>query len=142
MRNRHFQLMGLFAASLAVVSCGGLHEMQGALQDLQKVQQDLVKATGRDDIRVSLNNGSLLSISVVNSPWKELPLEQKRTKALEVARIGYNSYASRSALRAVSVNFAVHRSYAGIFTYDESGDSFSFEAPQLTGAAPPSASRI
>ena len=131
MQRRHVVPIGLLAALVALVSCKAIHEMQGTLLDLQKVQQELAKALGRDEIRVFLNNGRFLSISVVNSPLNGLPADQKRAKALEIARLAYDSYPSRSVLQIVKVTFAVHRSYLGVFSYDNSMDSFSFEIPQL-----------
>jgi hypothetical protein len=115
-----------------LVSCSGVHEMAATLQDLQKVQRDLAKELGNNEIRVNLNNGRFLSIGVVNSPLRALPADQRNAKALELARIAYNSYPSRSALNSISVTFASHRSYLGVFTYDDYRDAFSFEASQLT----------
>jgi|ERR1700682_2235630 len=136
MQRRHVVPIGLLAALVALVSCKAIHEMQGTLLDLQKVQRELAKALGRDEIRVFLSNGRFLNISVVNSPLNGLPADQKRAKALEIARLAYDSYASRSVLQIVTVTFAVHRSYLGVFSYDNSTDSFSFEIHQLTPGTP------
>jgi hypothetical protein len=137
MQRRDLVPIGLLAALVALVSCKAIHEMQGKLQDLQRVQQELSRALRHDEIRVLLSNDRFLNISVVNSPLRALPVDQKSAKALEIARLAYDSYSSRSALQRVTVTFAVHRSYLGIFTYDNSTDSFSFEIPQLTAGSAP-----
>jgi hypothetical protein len=128
---RAFTLAILVFTTVVLVSCSGVHQVVSTLQDLQKVQAELAKTLGQDAIRVNLNNGSL-NIALVNSPLKELPADQKRAKALEIARLAYRSDPSRSTLSAVSVAFAVHRTYLGFFNYDNSTDSFGFEIAQLT----------
>jgi len=86
---------------------------------------------GDNNVGVLLSNGSTLSIRLVNSPLKDLPAAEKATKAREIARLALESYAPRSALKSVSVTFAVHRSYLGFFNYDDSTDVFRFDIAQL-----------
>lgn len=85
MQRRYLVPIGLLAALVALVSCKAIHEMQGKLQDLQRVQQELSRALRHDEIRVLLSNGRFLNISVVNSPLRALPVDQKSAKALEIA---------------------------------------------------------
>jgi hypothetical protein len=100
--------------------------------DLLVVQSQLVKTLGYNEIRVNLNNGHLLNIGVVNSPLNDLPADRKKGKAIEIARLAYNAYPSRSELRGVSLTFAIRRSYLlGLFNYDNSTDAFNFEVPDL-----------
>jgi hypothetical protein len=134
MQQRNVLPIGLLGALSTLISCKSIHEMQGTLQDVQRVQHGLVRQLGSIEIRVLLSNHRFLNISVVNSPWKSLPAIEKNAKALEIARLAYNSYRSRSDLDRVSVTFAVHRSYLGVFTYDNSTDSFSFETRELAAA--------
>ena len=137
MQQRFGSAIGLVALSVVLVSCGGVHRMMGTLEDLQKVQRDVGKALGGGEVRVQLNNDRVLSVGVMNSPLKTAPADQRKAKALELARIAYESYPSRSALKSVSVSFGTHRSYLGVFTYDESGDAFGFEASQLASEGRP-----
>jgi hypothetical protein len=131
MQRRHAAVLVFLVMTVVLVSCNGVHQLAGTLQDLQKVQADLAKALNYDQIRVNLINGDVLQLAVVNSPWNELPADRKQAKALDIARLAYNSYPSRSALHSVTVAFAVHRSYLGVFNYDDSRDSLGFEIPQL-----------
>jgi hypothetical protein len=101
----------LLAALVFSVSCGGVHKLTGMFQDLLVVRNQLAKALGHNEIRVDLNNGHFLNIGVVNSPLNDLPDEQKKARAFEIARLAYNSYPSRSELTGVSVTFEVDRSY-------------------------------
>jgi hypothetical protein len=130
-QRRPVAVLTFLAFTTVLASCSGVHQLAGIFQDLRKLQLDLAKALGYDQIQVQLINGDSLQIGVLNSPWKELPADQKNSKALAIARLAYKGYRSRSALRSVTVNFAVHRSYLGVFDYD-SRDPFEFEISQLT----------
>jgi hypothetical protein len=134
MKQRPIFSFAVFIAAVVLTSCNSLHEMRGTLQEVQTVHQELVKSLGYDDIRVGLINSRFLNIVAVNSPWKALPAIEKAAKALQIARLGYVSYPSRSTLSLVGVTFGVHRSYLGIFSFDDATDSFRFTIPQLTAA--------
>src|SRR5579863_6022469 len=113
--------------SLVLVSCSSVHNLKNTLQDLVTVQSQLVKALGDGEVRINLNNGSFLAVGVVNSPLNDLSKDRKKAKALEIARLAFDSYPSRSALTAVSVSFGIHRSYLlGTFNYQNTTDSFAF----------------
>jgi hypothetical protein len=118
MRRRHVLTTVFLTTVVFLVSCNGLHQLEGTFQDLLKVQEELSKTLGYDDLRVSLmnvNGSLLLNVAVVNSPWKDLPAGQKNAKAIEIARLAYADYPSRSGLRAVNVTFAIHHTYLGFF---------------------------
>jgi hypothetical protein len=133
MQRCHALSIGSLATLMLSASCSSVHELTGTLQDLQAVQGQLVRVLGHNEIRVLVNNGHFLSIRLVNSPLQDLPPDRKKAKALEIARLAYNGYRSRSDLKSVTVTFAVHRSYLlGFFTYYDSTDSFNFQVPNLT----------
>ena len=135
MLRRSTLALGFSMILVLLVSCSGVHQMVGTLRDLQKVQLELAKATGGDEIRVNLMNGHFLNIGVLNSELKTLPSDERNAKALELARTAYSVYPTRSHLTSISVAFVTHRSYLGVFTYDDSSDTFRFDASQLTPEA-------
>jgi hypothetical protein len=99
--------------------------------ELQQVQQDVKKASGTDNVTVNLNNGTSLSVGLLNSSLGTLPSDQKKAKALEVAQIAYRSYPQRAKLDEVSVAYIVHRTYLGVFNYTDSRDAFNFATSEL-----------
>ena len=124
--------VALVVAAIWSVSCGGVHKVTGMFHDFVVIQTQLVKVLGYNDIRVKLMNGAFLKVEVVNSPLQELPAEQRKAKAMEIARLAFDADPSRSELKSVSVAFAIHRSnMLGFFNYDNSGDAFSFEVADL-----------
>jgi hypothetical protein len=133
-RRRTFSSI-LLAALLALASCSTVHQAMGTLRDLAKVQVELSKSLGQEQINVNLMNSRFLNVSLVNSAWKDRPPDQKHAKAIEIARLAYRSYPSQSTLTAVTVTFAIHRTYLGFFNYDDTRDRFGFEIPELTAGS-------
>jgi len=97
------------------------------------VQQALVKDAGKVQVNLQMTGQSeVMNIDVVNSPWRNLPAEEQRSKALEVGRVAYENFPSRSRLQAIRVTLGLHRTYLGIFHYDNTTDAFGFTIPELT----------
>jgi len=132
MRQRQLLRNFVLGSVVLFTSCSGGRQMVSTLKDLQIVTMQLVAALHHDQIRVFLNNGHFLSVGVINSPWNSLPPDQKKTKALEIARVAYQAYPSRSELKSVIVTFGTHETYFGIVNYDNSTDSFAFDVSELT----------
>ena len=123
--------IGLLAAVVVLTSCSGVQKVSTAFKDIVTVQAALVRALGLNQIRVLLA-GQFLNVGIVNSPLHDLSVDEKKAKALEIARLAYNTFPSRSELKDIIVTFAVHRSYLGIFNFDDSRDSFNFDVTDLT----------
>lgn len=134
----------MLAVALALLlvflgGCSGFRQMAGELGDLNHLQKQLQQQTGQSGIGVNLNNGSYLNISFVNSPLAKLPADQKKAKALEVARFAYNDWPKRSELSSVTVIFQTSYDVGPVY-YNNSMDHFTFQTSELTtnGApAPP-----
>ncbi|SRR6266487_433441 len=120
------------AVAVICSACDSVHQVAGTLSDLQQVQRTVSKALGADTVTVTLNNGQYMTIGVVNTPLKDLPSDQKKAKALEVAALGYRSYPSMPNLSEVRVVFVVQRSYLGVFSYTDGTDAFSFSKSKLS----------
>ena len=122
---------------VAVVLCAGCQAVGGlanSLGELQEVRRQVAAASGHDNIGVNLSNGRLLSVSVINSPFKTLPDDQRKAKAREIAGVAYKAFPGRSKLEDVAVVFAVHRTYALLFNYNDSTDAHFFPAAELDSA--------
>lgn len=89
---------------------------------------------GTSNVNINLVNGNSLVIGLVNTPLKDFSVDQKKTKALELAQLGYQSYPQTAKLDQVSVVFVVQRSYLGVMNYTDTSDAFSFVASDLSNA--------
>jgi hypothetical protein len=133
MQRRWILITGLIAAGMLSVSCGQVRQLTGSLRDLMVVQQALVKDAGQVQVNLRRDGQSeVMNIDLVNSPWRSLPSEEQRSKALEIGRVAYEKYPSRSRLQGIRVTLGLHRTYLGIFHYDNTTDTFGFTIPELT----------
>lgn len=111
-------------------ACSGLRELSAELGEIKQLQSQLQQQTGQTALTVSLNNDRYLSVSFINSSLAKLPADQKKAKALEVARLAYNDWPRRDELVSVSVIFA--SSYdVGPVHYSNSLDNFAFQISEL-----------
>lgn len=130
----HRHRMLLICLVLSVVSlgvCKGFRELSAELGELSRLQAQLQQQTGEAGLTINLNNARYLSVSFINSPLAKLPSDQKRTKALEVARLAYNDWPKRDELASVSVVFQ-SRYDVGPVHYSNSLDNVEFQISELT----------
>ena len=121
---------------VSLTACSGLRELSSQIADLNRLQKQLQQQTGQTGINVNLNNGSYLNISFINSSLAKLPSDQKKAKALEIARFAYSDWAKRAGLSSVTVIFQT--SYdVGPVHYSNSMDNFAFQPSELATAAAP-----
>jgi hypothetical protein len=126
-------MIAVLAVVTASAGCSGFRGLVGEVGDLQRLQQQLRQQTGQNDIAISLNNDAYLSVRLVNSPWKNLPPDQKQAKSLELARMAYNDWPKRADLASVSVTYETHES-VGLLSYDNTSDTTEFTSAQLAPA--------
>ena len=106
--------------------------MATSLGELQEVQRQVAAAARDENVYLNLNNGRVLTSSLINSPTKSLPDEQKEAKACEIPRVAYSAFSSRANLESVGVIFVVHRSYLLFFNYTDAADLHRFTARELS----------
>lgn len=124
----------LFVASIFLAACSGVQKFAEGVNELQAVQKAVMEKVDRDIVGVTLMNGTSLNVNLVNSPLKKLPAAEKQAKAAELAKVAYDSYAGRAAIKAVRVTFAVVSTTLVVVTTNDSSDSFTFDASELAAA--------
>ena len=137
MRERRGRVVFLVGMAIAVASCRRFDQLQDTLRELQEVQQQVSERVGTHDVRVNLNNGQFLTIGIANSSWQSLPPDEKREKALGLAKLAYASLASTSRVEVVTVTFADRRTYFHLIHYSKVLDAFQFGVTQLAATAEP-----
>ncbi len=109
--------------------CGGAKDAYNLLGDLQQLHADLTTKYN-EEISVRINNGTYLYIGLINSKLKELPVEQKKEKAKEIAVYAIARYKDAKKLDVVSVGYVIHKSYV-IFNYTEATEQYQFNVREL-----------
>jgi len=136
MKRRFIGFAGLMLA-LGCLSCSRAGQLVKVLTDVQKVQAQVAKDTGINNITVNLQNGAYLQIGIVNTSWNDKPTEEKKAKAQEIAKSAYDAYAAKAELRGVSVAFVIQREYLGLFHYSNSTDAYNFDVSGAQAAPAP-----
>jgi hypothetical protein len=113
-------------------ACQGGDALVRTVAELQAVRQAVVRATGHSDVQVRLAGAGGLSVSLVNSPLMALPGEKRHAKALDIARVVFDSYPRRASLQSVKVTFLVRKWFQ--FIAAEVSSTHTFQAADL---APP-----
>ncbi len=125
----------LLSAAVLVITtaagCGTAHNVARTFQELQIVQQDVVKATGHPTVQVNLANSRYLSVGLVNSPVRDRPEQERRAKALEIAKVAFRAYSSRDELVEVHVAYVTKRTYFLIVHHTDATDVFTFLPSEL-----------
>ena len=116
--------MVLFALLAPLGGCSSFRGLVGDLQQVMQLQQQLQQQTGQTGLTVNLNNGRFLLVNFVNSPLAKLPADQKKSKALQVARLAYRDWPKRTDLASITVAF-VSNYDVGPVHYSNSTGQFS-----------------
>ena len=108
---RHWIACSVAPLCAGLSACKQIKNAGGAFADLMKLQAQLSRKLGHAQIGLTIVNGNLLRIEVINSSLSALPVPEKQRKSLEIARFAYDAFESRSLLSNVLVVFATKRSY-------------------------------
>lgn len=125
----------IFLLILALVLSGGgcSKGTIKTLSDLSTLRNELIKEYKVQDINVTVQNSSVLGISLINSSFNSLAEEEREDKAREIALFARNHYPSIDSINRIWVSFVVARNYI-IFHYSNSLGTYVFEKASLTGA--------
>jgi hypothetical protein len=107
----------------------------GSIEDGLRLAQQLQQQTGQSNIVVVVVNGEFLGITLTNSAWNNLPIDQKREKSLDVARLAYKDYPGGGNLFSIDVSYSTDYE-AGPLHYRVRGDKFEFFQSDFTRVAP------
>jgi hypothetical protein len=134
MRIKPKTIIACLIGTLICAGCEMVRKGAETIGDLQKVQQNVSKAVGADKVTVKLVNGKSLDVGLVNTPLKELPSDQKKAKAFEVAQVAFRTYPKASNLNQLNIAFVIQRTYVGVVNYTNTTDAFSFPISELSAA--------
>ncbi len=137
MRSCSLPKLVLLAVLGLATACSGVQQVKVQFTDQLKVQEQIIKVFGHKNIGTRVQNGSVLTVEAVNSPWKGLAGAEKRDKAAAIAKVAYDSYASRANLQTVHVAFVTYTSYLGIVHLRDASDAFTFGSAELVFIASP-----
>jgi hypothetical protein len=122
-------------------ACEAVGRAKATIAELLAVQRAVQQRAGSSPVHVNVMNGSNLTISIVNTPFHDLPADRKKVQAHALAKVAFDAYADRAQLRRVVVVFMVQSGFL-LFHYSDGTDAHFFEARELRDdpAVPPTSS--
>jgi hypothetical protein len=139
MTMRRFVAWPLACALGWSVACDTIGRAAGGLGEIVAVQRAVQARVGSAPVRINVANGAEMGVSIVNSPLRLLPADQRKAKARELAKVAYDAYASRGRLTRIQVVFVVQSGFLFV-TFSDGSDAHVFEPAGLKdGPTPPSA---
>jgi hypothetical protein len=129
-------LIALFIPFLT--SCEALRERARVNAEVAAVREAVRAHLSHPHVTVVLiiGNTGYMEVQILNTPLRDLPRVERIAKALQIARLAYTTYASRSTLKEIDVVFVVKKE--NTFT-EEHGELHNRFAVSELGA--PSADR-
>jgi hypothetical protein len=131
-RGRAWVLAAVVATQIA--ACDTIRHAGRTVGELLAVRAAVQRHVGSAPVHVNLSNGTLLAVTITNSPLHVLPDDRKKVEVRELARIAYDAYPSRAALTRVSIVLAVQTNVL-MFHISNGLDTHAFEAASLRGPA-------
>ena len=110
---------------LAAAGCSG--EALKTWSELAALRAALIREYGHQDINVVVQNGNVLGVTFVNSPFNGSSEAERSRKAQEVARFAEANYASIGKIDRIWVAFARSRTYLYVLHTGEVVSAFLFE---------------
>lgn len=132
MKHRRLFNVGILAALFVLSSCQKVGEVGALFREMWDVRTEVAKVVPCEEVGITLQNGKTLRVNVVN-PVSDV-ISERPARTLEIARIAYASFASRSSLNAVDVTIVKRRRFLLLFT-SASSTVFHFSTAQLAANA-------
>jgi hypothetical protein len=112
---------------LVCLLASGCGKFAQDLGEVTRLRAGLIKELHERDVGVNLGNGTVLTISFVNSPWNDKTSEERSQRAEQTIAFVKGHYASISRMREIWVVFLrAHTHLVFVYNY-ETIDSFAFD---------------
>ena len=131
----------LLAAAALACSCGIVKDAVKRSGEIEEVEAAVVRLLGHRNVDAFLENSpEFLKVEIKNSPLRDLPPAERRSKALQIAGLAYGTYASRSGLKTIEVVFVMDKTETSTFTSTRNYDAsarYEFAVSELETSSSP-----
>lgn len=124
-----------FALCTLLFTPGCSRQTNLTLSEMATLRQRLGDQYRATNVGVVVQNGEVLGVSLVNSPFNSLNGDEKARKAYEVAAFAKQHFTGIDRIKRVSVAFVVRRNYLFVFNYSDARDTFIFDKDRLPSRA-------
>lgn len=120
------KILSIILGACAFLACGGIactaalgwqlannpdwrsafEQFQGDMASMIVLQQSVAQEYGAQAVSVNLMNSRVLVVTLINSPYSNLPDAEQRAKAREIGRFVNARFTGKSRIEAIRISFA------------------------------------
>jgi hypothetical protein len=127
--------MRRIATVLLVVALGAGCDIDLAqgFGDLLSIRDGVVKIVDARNVKVNINNGSTLTIYIINSSLNSRPSHNRKLVADKVSQMAYERYTNRKNLEIVYVVFSAYEKKFAVVEITSTVETFQYSPKELGG---------
>jgi hypothetical protein len=118
----------VFISSLFFLGCS--KEQRDALKDMMKLRDDIKAQYQAQDAGIMLMNGTVLKVTLINSPSNSLEYDGQKAKAKEIAKYAMARFSQISLVHQIVIAFVESKTFF-FFFHANTGISFAFKIDEL-----------
>lgn len=115
---------------LLALASGCSRELLKSVTDLVPLRSALTKEYKLTNVTLSIQNGTVFSVAVINSELNSVSRAERQVKAKQIAGFVNKHYGSIGKIERIAVVFVVHKNYF-VYQYNAVIDGYTFEKASL-----------
>ena len=117
---------------LPLLSC--TQDMRDGIRETVAIQQAVTSEFGLPSVKIHIQNGRELGLTLENSHYNGLSSEQRRVQAIKVARFAKSKLDKLNSIETIWVKYVIYEKKYLIVDYTETLETFYFRVQELQDA--------
>ena len=117
---------------LPLLSC--TQDMRDGIRETIAIQQAVMHEFELPSVKINIQNGRELGLTLENSRFNGLTSEQRRIQAIKVARFAKSQLDTLNSIETIWVKYVLYEKKYLIVDYTEILETFHFRVPELQDA--------
>jgi len=130
----HPSLKWMLAALVCLPLLSCTQDMRDGIRETFAIQQAVMHEFELPSVKVHIQNGRELGLTLENSRFNELTPEQRRVQAIKVARFARSKLDKLNSIETIWVKYVLYEKKYLIVDYTETLETFYFRVPELQDA--------
>jgi len=104
------------------------------LGDLFNIQKEVAKVVGTKNVTVNINNGTTLTVNIINSSLNTGASQDRKLTADKVAQVAYEEYTDRQKLTIIYVLFSSYEKKFAVVEMTSTVEMFEYSPKDFATA--------
>ncbi len=119
-------------ACLPLLSC--TEDMRDGFREMMAIQQAVMHEFELPSVKINVQNGRELGLTLENSRFNEQTPEQRRVQAIKIARFTKSKLNKLKGIEAIWVKYVIYEKKYMIVDYTETLETYHFRTSELQDA--------